>query len=48
MLTMHVVINDAGAVPTDTVRDIKKLLAMHYGIEHSTIEVEKEACADVA
>ena len=48
MLTMHIVLeggeSDAGA----TIRSVKSILASDYGINHSTIEIETEVCADEA
>lgn len=48
MLTMHVVLEESAASPTDTIRSVKMILADDYGIDHSTIEVETGACADSA
>ena len=48
MLTMHVVLEESAASPTDTIRSVKKILADDYGIDHSTIEIETGACADSA
>ena len=46
MLTMHVALKQLRADSTAIVRDIKKLLKNEYGINHSTIEVECDDCAD--
>ncbi len=46
MLTMHVELEDLNGGPTERVRRIKSLLKEHYGIGHSTIEVEVDGCAD--
>jgi len=48
MLTMHVELDEDCGNPTDTIRRVKTLLDREYGIGHSTIEVEFEACADHA
>ena len=45
MLTMHVCV--AGGVDqTLVVRQVKKILQDEFGIDHSTIEIEQELCAD--
>ncbi|MDH4110123.1 MAG: cation diffusion facilitator family transporter [Gammaproteobacteria bacterium] len=46
MLTMHVVLKAQGPDNTGTLRAIKNLLSADYGIEHTTIEVESDDCAD--
>lgn len=46
MLTMHVVLSDPAAEGPTIVRRIKERLASDYGIRHSTIEVERNDCAD--
>ncbi len=46
MLTMHVVLRQLQSDTTATVRSIKELLRKEYGINHSTIEVECDDCAD--
>jgi cobalt-zinc-cadmium efflux system protein len=46
MLTMHVVLQDHSRDSTSIVRAIKRTLQQHYAIEHSTIEVETDVCAD--
>ena len=46
MLTMHVALKQLQSDSTVIVRDIKKLLKNEYGINHSTIEVECDDCAD--
>ena len=46
MLTMHVALRENQSDSTPIVRNIKKLLKRKYGIDHSTIEVECDDCAD--
>jgi len=46
MLTMHVRVDDEHGLPTDVIRDVKSVLRAEYGIDHSTIEIEREICAD--
>ena len=46
MLTMHVSLRDAPPPSTPVVREIKRVLREEYGINHSTIEVEFDDCAD--
>ena len=46
MLTMHVALQQIQSDTTATVRSIKDLLKTEYGINHSTIEVECDDCAD--
>ena len=46
MLTMHVALQQIESDTTATVRSIKDLLKTEYGINHSTIEVECDDCAD--
>ena len=46
MLTMHVALRQLPSDTTATVRSIKELLSKEYGIDHSTIEVECDDCAD--
>jgi len=46
MLTMHVSVKSQPADPTAVIRRVKKLLRDDYGIDHSTIEIEEEVCAD--
>jgi len=46
MLTMHVALNEIQADATATIKSIKELLKKEYGINHSTIEVECDDCAD--
>ncbi len=46
MLTMHVALRQLPSDTTATVRGIKELLRKEYGINHSTIEVECDDCAD--
>ena len=46
MLTMHVCVAGDGVDQTLVVRQVKKILQDEFGIDHSTIEVEHELCAD--
>lgn len=46
MLTMHVVLDESVADGTVVVRSVKQILRAEFGINHSTIEVEKGDCAD--
>jgi cobalt-zinc-cadmium efflux system protein len=46
MLTMHVAVRQIQSDTTATIRSIKDLLRNEYGINHSTIEVECDDCAD--
>ena len=46
MLTMHVALKQMLPDTTPTVRNIKDFLKKEYGINHSTIEVECDDCAD--
>lgn len=46
MLTMHVRVDDEYGLPTEVIRDVKSVLREEYGIDHSTIEIEREICAD--
>ena len=46
MLTMHVALRQLQSDTTATIRRIKELLRKEYGINHSTIEVECDDCAD--
>ena len=46
MLTMHVAFKEIQADTTATIKSIKELLKKEYGINHSTIEVECDDCAD--
>ena len=46
MLTMHVALREIQADATATIKSIKELLRKEYGINHSTIEVECDDCAD--
>jgi cobalt-zinc-cadmium efflux system protein len=46
MLTMHVAVKEIQSDSTAIVRGIKKLLKDEYGINHSTIELECDDCAD--
>ena len=46
MLTMHVALKQIQPDTTSIVRSIKNLIKEEYGINHSTIEVECDDCAD--
>lgn len=46
MLTMHVSVDREPESPTAIIRQVKALLRKDYGIDHSTIEIETEICAD--
>jgi cobalt-zinc-cadmium efflux system protein len=46
MLTMHVVLDGERADAAQTIRAVKSILASDYGIDHSTIEIETDGCAD--
>lgn len=46
MLTMHVRLGTGAGNPTDVIRGVKDVLRGEYGIDHSTIEVETDDCAD--
>ena len=46
MLTMHVVLAESTDDPTSVVRDVKQSLKEHFAIDHSTIEIEYQDCAD--
>jgi cobalt-zinc-cadmium efflux system protein len=46
MLTMHVSVDNSPIDPTTVIRQVKTVLREHYGIGHSTIEIEAEVCAD--
>jgi cobalt-zinc-cadmium efflux system protein len=46
MLTMHVRVDDEPGRATNVIRDVKAVLRDEYGIGHSTIEIEREVCAD--
>jgi cobalt-zinc-cadmium efflux system protein len=46
MLTMHLRLCDETSNPTGIIRDVKSVLQSDYGIGHSTIEIEVDACAD--
>lgn len=46
MLTMHLNLTDDTQSPTASIREVKALLKREYGIGHSTIEIEYDACAD--
>jgi cobalt-zinc-cadmium efflux system protein len=46
MLTMHICVAGRDNDATHIVRQVKKMLKDEFGIDHSTIEVEYEHCAD--
>lgn len=46
MLTMHVCLKKIQPDTTTTIRKIKSVLREEYGINHSTIEIEFDDCAD--
>ena len=46
MLTMHVALKDSPPDATAVVRRVKGILREDFGINHSTIEIETEDCAD--
>jgi len=46
MLTMHVALKQMEEDTTATIRAVKALLKAEYGINHSTIEIECDDCAD--
>ena len=46
MLTMHICATDGDTDSTLIVRQVKNILRAEFGIDHSTIEVESEQCAD--
>ena len=46
MLTMHVVLTEATDDPTSVVREVKRSLQEQFAIDHSTIEIEYQDCAD--
>ena len=46
MLTMHVSISDEVNDPTALIPQVKAVVKREYGIGHSTIEIELDACAD--
>jgi cobalt-zinc-cadmium efflux system protein len=46
MLTMHLRLDAPTVNHTSIVRDVKAVLREFYGIDHSTIEVEVDDCAD--
>ena len=46
MLTMHIALHGDRLDPTETIRSVKRILADDYGIDHSTIEIEFDGCAD--
>jgi cobalt-zinc-cadmium efflux system protein len=46
MLTMHLQLDDEARSQSAVVREVKAFLRDEYGIDHSTIEVELDECAD--
>jgi len=46
MLTMHICVEELPEDATPIVRQVKAVLREHYGIGHSTIEIETENCSD--
>lgn len=46
MLTMHVSLENMPPPATPVIREVKRVLREEYGINHSTIEIECEDCAD--
>jgi len=46
MLTMHLKLEGEAGNPTGIIRAVKSVLQGNYGIAHSTIEIEVDACAD--
>lgn len=46
MLTMHLQLDDEDRSQSAVVREVKAFLRDEYGIDHSTIEVELDGCAD--
>lgn len=46
MLTMHVALEGSPPDPTAVIRRIKGVLREDFGINHSTIEIETDDCAD--
>lgn len=46
MATMHVTLAQRSGDPTAVIRELKRRLRRDYGIDHSTIEIEYEDCAD--
>ena len=46
MLTMHVRMHAEPVNPTGVIRQVKTALREEYGIDHSTIEIETDDCAD--
>ncbi len=46
MLTMHVSVSEGHPDPSSIVRDVKQLLRTEFAVEHSTIEIEADICAD--
>jgi len=46
MLTMHVVLDGSVESQATVLRDVKGVLSEDYGIDHTTIEVEIDGCAD--
>jgi len=46
MLTMHIVLDERCPDPSLVVRQVKQALNSEFAIDHSTIEIEFDACAD--
>ena len=46
MLTMHIKVTDDVISQSDVVRNTKQFLKNEYGVEHATIEVDVDGCAD--
>lgn len=46
MLTMHVIVESEHRDPTAVVRAVKNHVNATFGISHSTVEIEKDDCAD--
>ena len=46
MLTMHVSLDDDARDPTSLIPQVKAVVKREYGIDHSTIEIELNDCAD--
>ncbi len=46
MLTMHIRVTDDVESQSDVVRNTKRFLKNEYGVEHATIEVDVDGCAD--
>ena len=46
MLTMHMSLTDDAGNQTEVIRKAKRFLQEHYGIDHTTIEIDAEGCSD--